>query len=112
MIVVDYSNLRVDGDIEKYSPQIHIYAPAKSEKGDYSCRVEMSGFGQMFEKEVFGISPQQALILALRQVNYMILNSSEYEAGKVYLELSDGSTASLEPEMLGEDRSGSAEVSS
>ena len=101
MTFLEYDNLFIISGSEVINPVIKIFAPERSQLGDYSCKVIMRGFGQEMSKEVFGISKPQALSIAIRLVKYLILNSSEYEEGRIYSKFADGSVELMFPGVLG-----------
>jgi len=102
MSFLSYENVVIRWEGGSAVPDIRIEKPKLSPKGDYSCSLFMHGFGHSFEKEIFGVSPQQALSIAMKFVRYLIINSSEFEQGRVFCRLADNSEVELAPVMLGE----------
>lgn len=100
-MTLEYSNIIIK-DGELITPiHVSIHEPEISELGDYICRLEFEGLGHSFKKEIFGVSPQQALLLAIQRANFLILNSDEQQEKRLFCILSDKSTAMLEPQMIG-----------
>lgn len=100
-MAVSYDQIFVLEKGQEIQPRIRVGAPTPSSKGDYASKVEFDGFSQKLEKEVFGVTEPQALVLAIRFVNYLIINSDEFRLNLVFCRFTDGSTELLTPSMLG-----------
>ncbi|MEM8715899.1 MAG: hypothetical protein AAGE92_09005 [Cyanobacteria bacterium P01_G01_bin.4] len=100
--MLNYDEIFVSDGTNTNQPKVVIRPPTEDEKGDFSCEVELNGFGQSLRKSYFGVTKAQSLSIAIRTVNFLILNSAEYLRGQVFCRLTDGTTERLTPEMLGE----------
>ncbi len=99
--MLNYDEIFVSDGTNTTYPKVEIRPPKKNEKGDFSCKVSVNGFGQTLSKSYFGVTKAQSLSIAIRAVNFLILNSTEHLSGQVFCRFTDGTTERLTPEILG-----------
>ena len=79
--MLEYSSVKILSPCEEFSASIGF--PYESDMGDFACDVSLVGLGLNVNKSVFGVSPHQAISLSIHFVGSLVLQSKEYEAGRI-----------------------------
>ena len=73
--------LDVNGKTQR--TEIRIFAPERGQHGDWSCRYEVDWPDGTYRKDIWGLDPVQALVLALQEIGDDIYCSEYHRAGTI-----------------------------
>jgi len=76
---------------------VTMWKPRASERGDYSCSVQIKGIGDEKVRSVYGKDAFQAIQLAMAFIGQRLGDLNEQHLGKIWSEYGDNGTLGFPP---------------